>query len=83
MSQEKFFEWLYEQSLADRLVLIRYKYQFETKWTYSTEVLEVDLEGTPSNCCYAWLNDWNEGQQCIEILGCQRIDSIDVSNVWN
>jgi hypothetical protein len=56
-------------------VSIRYKYSHEKEWTQSNEVLEVELsvEGY-----YVWLNDWDEGQQDIEILGCVPISEINV-----
>lgn len=76
------FKWLKDQPLADRLLYIRYKYHFETKWTYSNEILVADIETNPANY-YVYLNDWYEGQENIEILGCQTIDSIDVNNMWN
>lgn len=82
MTEEKFFKWLKDQPLGDRILLIRYKYRFETKWTYTNEVLVLDMEVNPDNN-YVYLNDWYEGQEDVEILGCQQLHNIDVNNIWN
>ena len=73
MSLKEFFEYLERQTIGTKIVYMRYKYSFETEWTYDNEILDVnsDLE-------YEWFNDWNEGQQCVEILGCIDLDDVKV-----
>lgn len=75
MSEEEFFEWLktHDNAICDKLVRIRYKYSWEKEWTYSNEILQVYFN---SDRLYEWLDDWNEGQEQVEILGCVDIDNI-------
>ena len=75
MSLDEFYKWLEKQSIEDKLVYIRYKYSWEDRWTCSNEYLEVDMS---VESYYIWLNDWNEGQEDVEILGCINVGEIDV-----
>lgn len=75
MSLEEFNKWLESQPIEDKLVYMRYKYSWEDKWTYSNEVLEADCS---VDGFYVWINDWDEGQECVEILGCVSIDEIEI-----
>lgn len=76
ISREDFNDYLKTlETIEDQLVYMRYKYSWETNWTYAKELLLVD---TDESEYYAWLNDWFEGQQDIEILGCIPITEIDV-----
>jgi len=81
MSLNEFYKWLERQSIEDKLVHIRYKYSWEDKWTYSNEYLKVNTDSEyidPVKGCYVWLNDWNEGQEDVEILWCIDVSAIDV-----
>ena len=74
MSIQEFNQWLDNQDLiCDKLVYLRQRYNFERGWEHSHELLLVDME-QPNN--YYWENDWNEGQQNVEILGCINICDI-------
>lgn len=75
MTLEEFGKWLEKQPLRSKLVSMRYKYSNEEEWEYRNEYLEVD---TSVDGNYVWLNDWNEGQEDVEILGAISIDSIKV-----
>ena len=75
MRLEEFHEWLKKQPIGDKLVRMKYKYSWEDKWICSNEYLEVD---TSVDGNYVWLNDWNEGQEDVEILGCVDVDDMDV-----
>ena len=76
MSREDFNNYLETLDIIEnQLVYMRYKYSWETNWTYAKELLLVDTD-EPDD--YVWLNDWFEGQQDIEILGCIPISEIDV-----
>lgn len=75
MSLEEFNKWLESQPIEDKLVYMRYKYSWEDKWTYSNEVLEADCS---VDGFYVWINDWDEGQEHVEILGCVSIDEIEI-----
>ena len=75
MTEEQFNEWLKTQPLEDKLVYLKYKYAHEDEWTFSNEILEVDMS---VDGYYIWSHDWDEGQQDVEILGCIAISDIDV-----
>ena len=75
MKESDFYEWLETQPIEDKIVSIKYKYSHEKEWTQSNEILEVDLSYED---VYVWLNDWDEGQQDIEILGCISVSDINV-----
>jgi hypothetical protein len=75
MTEAKFNEWLETQPIEDKLVYLKYKYSHEEEWTFSNEILEVEMS---VGGFYVWLNDWDEGQQDVEILGCIAISDIDV-----
>lgn len=47
------------------IIYLRYKYDFENKWTYSFESASPDCIGGYGLC---WLNDWWEGQQDVEYI---------------
>lgn len=80
MTLKEFSERLESDSIEDKIVSLRYKYSFEKDWTYSNEILEVDMnvEGN-----YVWLNDWNEGQEEIEILGYVNVSDVMISSIMN
>lgn len=61
--------------LEDLLVRLRYKYSWEDHYTYSNEVLVLDFEQTDN---YIWLNDWDEGQEDVIVLGYIAIDEIKI-----
>lgn len=76
MSTEDFSNYLKTlEVIEDQLVYMRYKYSCETDWTYANEILMVDTDAPDY---FVWLNDWFEGQENIEILGCIPITEIDV-----
>ena len=75
MTEAKFNEWLETQPIEDKLVSLKYKYSHEKEWTFSNEILEVEMS---VDGYYVWSNDWDEGQQYVEILGCIAISDIDV-----
>lgn len=70
---KKYLESL--ESIETQIVYIRYKYSWEENWTYSNEILEVDMN---ADGYYVLASDWNEGQEDIEILGCISLDDIFV-----
>ena len=75
MTEVGFEDWLKTQPVDDKIVYLRFKYDHEETWTYSKEILEVDMY---ADDFYVWENDWYEGQQKVEILGCISIDDVDV-----
>ena len=69
---EQFFEYMKENNLFEVIVNIRYKYSYENNYTYSNEYLCYHFE----HDTFEWLNDWDEGQKDVEILGYISVDSI-------
>lgn len=75
MTLERFFEDLQYYPACDYLVEVHYKYDFEDYYTVSNEVLLF------CNDHYAWLNDWNEGQENIKIYKFIAISEIEIEGV--
>ncbi len=76
MKMEEFKKYLESlECIETQIVYIKYKYSWEENWTYSNEILEVDMN---TDGYYAWASDWNEGQEDIEILGCIALSDIYV-----
>ena len=61
---------------TDYIVRLKYKYDWEKDYTISNEYLEYN--GNDDN--WIWLNDWNEGQTDVEVIGYIDIDDVKVSN---
>ena len=78
MTLDEFFEWLKTQIIETMIVSLRYKYSWEEEWTYSNEILEIDFS-ISSDDFYIWLNDWDEGQTDVEVLGCIPLSEVVVS----
>ena len=80
MTLEEFFDKLYNDRVCeDIIVRLKYKYSHEDEWTYSNEILEYD--GNYSCGIYCWLNDWDEGQQDVVVLGYIPVDEIKIEGV--
>lgn len=75
MSIKEFFKYLDTKNIETQIVYLRYKYSWEDTWTYSNEILEVDMN---VDGFYIWLNDWNEGQEDIEVLGSIPVSDVEV-----
>ena len=72
MTLPEFNEWIAKQTHEDRIVSIKYKYKFDTEWCFSNELLLCNTESG----IYWWCNDWYEGQEDVEILGCLSIAEV-------
>lgn len=65
MTVDEFMDYLMGcKYMQDYIVRLRYKYASEKEWTESNEILEVAPSGV-----YEWLNDWDEGQKDVEVIG--------------
>ena len=58
--------------MDDLIVRIRYKYDADKEYTYSNELLLFNSE----TLSHEWWNDWDEGQQDIELVAVIPIDHI-------
>lgn len=74
LNLEQFFKRLDREPRNDYIVRLAYKYNWEKEYTVSNEILEYDGE----HDYYIWLNDWDEGQQDVKVLGYICIDEVDV-----
>ena len=77
MTIEEFNKWLKTQLCCPKLVHIRYKFKHEQVWTQENVILDIDFDLNPDDG-YVWLDDWNEGQENVEILGCINICDIEI-----
>ena len=77
MSINEFAKYLETKDIETQIVYLRYKYSWEDTWTYSNEILKVDMRVDVDNF-YTWISDWNEGQEDIEILGCIAVSDVEV-----
>ena len=58
----------------DYIVKLMYKYSFETKYTIENQILEYD--GSENE--YVWLDDWNEGQDDVKVLGYIAVQDVQI-----
>ena len=73
--EEKVFEGL--PIVSYYIVRLRYKYSWENSYTISNEIYYFDgNEG-----CWCWFNDWNEGQDIVEVVGYVADEDIIVEGV--
>ena len=73
MTPLEFDKWLEKQTYEDRIVRIKYRYDFEENWTYQNVLLTCSDRGYPD---YEWGIDWYEGQSDVEIIGCLSIAEV-------
>lgn len=80
MTLDKFFQIITkDKNIEPYIVALKYKFDFEDKYTISNEYLDIDMD--MSNHPYypfEWLNDWNEGQTDIEVLGFKKLSEIQI-----
>ena len=61
------------------IVKIKYKYSHETEWTIDNEIIMPEFGYTDYEChSWAWLNDWDEGQQEQYVLGWMLLSDVDI-----
>ena len=75
MSIKDLMLYLKTKEIETQIVYLRYKYTWENAWTYSNEILNVDMS---VDGFYIWSSDWNEGQEDVEVLGCIAVSNVEV-----
>ena len=75
MGMSEFMEYLKTKDIETQIVYLRYKYSWEDTWTYSNEILNVDMS---VDGIYIWANDWNEGHENVEVLGCIAVSDVEI-----
>ena len=58
----------------DYIVKLKYRYSFEERYTIENQILEYD--GSKDE--YVWLDDWNEGQDDVEVLGYIAVQDVQI-----
>lgn len=58
--------------VTDYIVRIRRKYEHEPKFRETNEILLWSCEDSE----YHWLNDWHEGEECVEIVGYIAVEDV-------
>ena len=69
ITEEELNDYIAKNDDYSFLVYLRYKYDFEKEWTYSTEC----AAWYACEDCVSWLDDWYEGQQNVEYLAISKL----------
>ena len=79
MTLDEFFQKLKEQNAVhqDYIVKLKYKYDYEDKYTIRNEILEYDPDANLLGD-YIWLNDWNEGQTDVTVLRYIGVQDVNI-----
>lgn len=75
MNMAEFFNYFDKVIPGDYIIWLKYKYSFETEYIYTKEILTHCVDH------FEWLNDWNEGQEDIIILG--FVPVIGIIDFWD
>lgn len=76
LTLEEFNEFIEKMPFQDYLVTIASKHLENEEWAIDNEILLAETEGYADGPQYVWLNDWNEGQPFVRIVGIDSIQSI-------
>lgn len=76
MTLDELFEILNKSTTIhqDYIVKLKYRYSFEEQYTIENQILEYD--GSENE--YIWLDDWNEGQDDVEVLGYIAVQDVQI-----
>ena len=80
MTEQQLYDTLEKRGRSeDIIVRMRIGYDFDNEWGYLNEILTYNPNAEYNDePVFLWLNDWNEGQQRVEIL-----DYIFVDDLWS
>ena len=73
LSLDEFFD-LIKNDWDDYIVRLAYKHDWEKEYTISNQLLEWDY----SDEDYIWLNDWNEGESDVYVIGFIKVSDVNV-----
>jgi hypothetical protein len=77
MTVKEMFNELEDKERDTIIVTLKYKYDFEENYTIENHILEYDFMSDS----YVWLNDWNEGQTDVEVLGYMPLGNVDTTKI--
>lgn len=76
MTEQQLYDTLEKRGRTGYIIVrMRIGYEWDTEWEYLNEILEYRPDADPA---FIWENDWDEGQQRVEIL-----DYIFVDDLWS
>lgn len=80
MTEQEFYDTLEKCGRSgDIIVRMRIGYDFDNEWEYLNEILTYNPNAEYNDePVFLWQNDWDEGQQRVEIL-----DYIFVDDMWS
>lgn len=76
MTIQQFNEYTKCLTREDYVVKILLKYDHESLYRHTNEILEYDYESDN----FIWLNDWHEGEQDVIIAGIWAINDLKIPN---
>ena len=83
MDMEQFMEHVTEcynnGYIGDLIVRVRRKYKHETEWRDDNQLLLWDVELNN----YCWVNDWFEGEECVDIVEYSDVKDIHIGYPMN
>ena len=74
MTLDEFFKEI-EDDFGDFIVKLKYKGDHEKTYRTSNEILSYD-----DTYGFCWLNDWNEGETDVEVVGYINVDDVKVED---
>lgn len=73
MTLADFTTEIYSKPMETYIVALKYKYDFEKEYTIENQVLDVEENR------FIWLEDWDEGQIDVEVLGYIPLREVQVA----
>lgn len=85
MSLEEFEKHMDSNFIVRQTYIVRIRQRYsdsiDNRWEYTNELFTWE-NGDHGIYDWFWDNDWNEGQDEIEILGCVGLDDLQIPNVF-
>ena len=79
MTEQQFYDTLEKCGRSGNIIVrMRIGYDCDNEWEYLNELLEYNPFPYFNDPVFLWQNDWDEGQQRVEIL-----DYIFVDDLWS
>lgn len=78
ISLDDFYQQINEGEACDYIVRIRLKYNHEKEAREINQILLFEPGNLPSGNDFVWLNDWDEGEEYIEIVGYLKVPEIEI-----
>ena len=76
-----FFSEIEDGEACDYIVRIRLKYDHESGYRETNELLLFEDSGSPSGNSFVWLRDWHEGEETVQIMGYVKVHEVKIDEV--